>query len=82
MATLSRLKVDQVVYSVERVKMGNTTMSRGALYRVRITEIGEDWVMASKNGNPPRKYGLRAIKKWRVNEPKPIGATCGMPHYR
>jgi hypothetical protein len=82
MATLSRLTVGQVLYSVERVKMGNTSMRRGALYRVRITEICEDSVMASWNGNPPRRYGLRAIKKWRVNEPRPIGTTCGMPHYR
>ena len=81
MASISRLKPDQIVYSVERQKMGNTTISYGALYQVRILEVHEDHVIAFWNCNRPQKFYESSIKKWRVNEPKPKHTVMGIASY-
>lgn len=83
MATISRLKPDQVLYTVTRQKMGNTTISRGVLHRVVVKEIDPEgrYVVASKNGNTARKYYERDVARWKVNEPKPKGTIMGMPNY-
>ncbi len=59
MASLNRLKPDQVVYSDE--------------YEVRIIEVNieDKYVIASRNNNPAQKYYERAVKRWRVSKPKP-----------
>jgi hypothetical protein len=68
---IEKLRVGQVVYSVERRLMGNTTLSTVDVRKITITEIGPDnrWVMASCNGNVPRKYLERQTSKWRKKEP-------------
>lgn len=83
MATISKLEPEQVVYERRRQKMGDTTRSRTALYSIRIIEVDPDWhfVMASWNGNTPRKYREAVVKKWLVNKPEPKGTTHGMPYY-
>lgn len=83
MATISKLKPEQVVYERRRQKMGNTTVSRTALYSIRIIEVDPEgqFVMASWNGNIPRKYREADVKKWLVNKPEPKGVTHGMPNY-
>lgn len=70
MATLSRLKPGQAVYSVESQRMGNTTMRGQAIFRVVIKEVVADGVIASWNGNPARMFGLNAVKRWKVNKPE------------
>jgi hypothetical protein len=83
MATISKLVPGQVVYSIERQKMGNTTMSRNALYPVRIIEIDPEgkFVVASWNGNPARTYRQRQVTKWRVSKPEPKGSILGLRDY-
>lgn len=83
MATISKLKPEQVVYERRKQKMGNTTMSRVALYSIRITEVDPEgqFVMASWNGNTPRKYREADVKKWLVNKPEPKGSIAGMHNY-
>ncbi len=81
MASINRLKPGQIVYSVERVKMGNVKMSYGALYKVEIVEVHEDHVIASWNGNSPRKFGEASIKKWKVKQPKPKYRVLGIDSY-
>lgn len=73
MATISRLQPGQTVYTVERQKMGNTTVSYGALIEIHIVEVDPEglWVMASRRGRPARKYRESDAKKWRVSKPKP-----------
>lgn len=73
MATISKLKSEQVVYERRRQKMGNTTVSRTALYSIRIIEVDPEgqFVMAAWNGNIPRKYREADVKKWLVNKPAP-----------
>ncbi len=72
MATISRLKADQVLYTVTRRKMGNTTISMGVLHRVVVKELDPEgrFVVASWNGNTPRKYYERDVARWKVNMPK------------
>lgn len=71
MATLSKLAVGQTVYSVERRRMGNTTIVREAAFSVRIVSIDMEkrCVMASWNGNPPKRFSERHVTKWRLTEP-------------
>lgn len=68
---IAKLRPGQVVYSVERRGLGNTTMKTTSVFKVRIVEIDPlgQWVTASWNGNPPRKYYNRVVSKWREKEP-------------
>lgn len=72
MAAISRIKPNQVLYSVERRKMGNTTLSETVVYQVLVNEVDPDgqFVIASHNGNPARRYSERAVAKWKVNKPE------------
>ena len=71
MATLNKLVVGQIVYSVQRRRMGNTTLSREAVFPVRIVSIDLEkrCVTASWNYNPPSRFGERHVNKWRLKEP-------------
>ena len=75
MVALSKVKAGEVYYSVERQKMGNTTIRRDVTFTIRVTEVVLDdagevqHVMASWNGNSARQFGPRSIQKWRVNKP-------------
>lgn len=68
---ITSLKVGQIVYTVERRKMGNTTMSTIDVRKITITEIDPEgrFVMATRNGSASRRYGQRLVDKWRVKEP-------------
>ncbi len=83
MATIRNLKPDQVLYTVTRQKMGNTTISRGVLHHVVVKEVDPEgrFVMATWNSNPVRKYFERDVARWKVNQPQPKSTTMGMPNY-
>jgi hypothetical protein len=84
MASINNLKVGQILWQIKRVKCGNTTMTTNCLYTVKVVEIAEDKqsIMASWNGNPPRKYHLKDVKKLKVNKPEPKRTNLfGMPIY-
>lgn len=83
MAAISRLKPDQVVYSVVRRKMGNTKIMKGDLFTVKIFEVNieEGWVIASHNGNPRQKYWEGSFKNWKVKKPEPKCQVMGMNSY-
>jgi hypothetical protein len=83
MAKISRMEPGQELYEVRRQKMGNTTVSRGVLFRIRIIEVDPEgrWVLASWNSNPVCKYRQRDADAWRVSKPKPKGVIGGMPCY-
>jgi len=83
MATISKLVVGQTLYSVESTRMGNTTMSRKALYHVVVKEIDPagNWILASWNGNPPRKFYEASVRKLKVKKPEPKNSVLGMPSY-
>ena len=83
MASINRLKPGQVVYEIRRQRMGNTTVSCGNLYKVKIIEVNKEkgYVIASWNSNIPEKFTERDIKHWRVSEPKPKKTIFGTDSY-
>jgi hypothetical protein len=76
---IEKLLPGQVVYSVERRKMGNTTMKTTSVFKVRIVEIDPEkqWVLASWNGNTPSKFYRRTVGKWREKKPVMIIGNFG-----
>lgn len=80
MASIHRLKVDQVLWSVEKER---SSLGKKALFPVRIKEINldEGWVVASWNSNPPCRFYGNSINKWRVNKPQPKRTVMGLPSY-
>ena len=72
MATLERLKVGQVVYSVEKRRLGHTLISRDAVFRVVIKDINpvKRAVFASWNSNPALWYYESQVKRWKIKEPQ------------
>jgi hypothetical protein len=72
MAAISRIKPKQVLFTVTRQKMGNTTLSCDVVHRVAVTEVDPSgqFVMASWNGNPVQKFSALRVSKWKVSEPK------------
>lgn len=77
MASISKLKPEQICFTVTRHNMGNTTMSTISVHKVRIKEVHEDHVVASWNGNTARKYYDRDVAKWKVSEPVTISSAMG-----
>lgn len=83
MAKIEKLTVGQTLYELRRQKMGNTTVSRTACYEVKVREIAEDKrsIMASWNGNPPRRYNVRDVAKLKVKKPEKKGERYGLPTF-
>jgi len=83
MASISKLVPGQILYSLERQRMGNTMVSRTALYTVKVESIAEDKqsIMASWNSNPAREYLEFQVKKLRVKRPEPKRMILGFPSY-
>lgn len=72
MAKISKLKIGQVIYDKHKYKMGNTTLSGWGVWNVFVKEIDPEFnfIIASWNGNPPRKMYQYEVDKYRVKEPK------------
>ena len=83
MATIKNLEVGQVLWHVMRQRCGNTRITRGALLPVEVVSIAEDGlsIMASWNGNRPRRYRENDVAKLRVNKPQPKGRIFDMNSY-
>jgi hypothetical protein len=77
---IEKLQPGQVVYSVERRKMGNTKLSTVGVFNVSIKEIDPEkrWVVASWNGNSPQKFYAKSVIKWRAGKPVLISSFGGM----
>ncbi|MGB3251653.1 hypothetical protein [Buttiauxella gaviniae] len=66
---IAALSSGQLVYSVDKTTMGNTSLKTISVYPVTVTEVRETSVMASWNGNAPRRFSEAAVKKWKVEKP-------------
>jgi hypothetical protein len=66
------VKVGDVLWDKQRQKMGNTTMSRDAIFSVRVESINyaHGTAIASWNGNPARWYHRSGIERLYRNKPK------------
>jgi hypothetical protein len=77
MATLSRIKPGQILWSVTRGNMGNTTVRTSHLYEVRVIDVHDDFAIVSWNGNPPQRYYSGHIAKLRTKKPVMITSAIG-----
>jgi hypothetical protein len=75
---INNLKPGMTVYSVERRKMGNTTISTVAVYPVKIVSLDEDRnvVVAIKYCREGRYY-RNSWSTWRKNKPMLIRCPLG-----
>lgn len=83
MAVLSKLKPGMIVYSVQRQRMGNTTMSRGCLFNVEIISVDheDESVVASWNSNKPQRFFKNSWSKWKIKKPVAKREKFGLPDY-
>lgn len=57
--------------------MGNTTIKTVTLHSVVIHEVHDNHVIASWNGNSPRRFGETAISCWKKDKPLLIRDRSG-----
>ncbi|EMY1073305.1 hypothetical protein AAIE55_004087 [Salmonella enterica] len=66
---ISQLEVGMSVWSVSRVNMGNTTIKTVVVHPVVIVEVHDNHVIATWNGNAPRRFGESVVKGWKKEKP-------------
>ena len=66
---ISQLEVGMSVWSVSRVNMGNTTLKTVVVHPVLIVEVHANHVIATWNGNAPRRFGESVVKGWKKEKP-------------
>lgn len=74
-----RIKPGMTLYSVERGRMGNTTIKTTRIYHAQIVSIDAEkrCAMVSWNGNPAVRYHEGRLKKLREKKPVLIKNICG-----
>ncbi len=72
MANIENLTIGQVLYTVTRRKMGNTTIKENAVHAVVVKEIDlqKRRVLASWNSNTPRWFYGADVTKWKIKKPE------------
>ena len=76
MPRISNIKPGQVLWSLSRRQMGNTTMRTLSAHRITVTEVHEvheDHVI----GHGGRRYSAREVSRWKVNEPITVNSLTG-----
>jgi hypothetical protein len=71
MAQIKNLTIGQKLWDKHKYKMGNTTMRTWGVWDVIVKEIDPQhrFIIASWNGNPPRKMYGREVGKLKIKEP-------------
>lgn len=79
MATISKLKVGQVLYTVTRSRAGNTMLSTVHVHEVKVEEIDPEgrFVVARWNYNRPEKYLAHDVSTWKVSKPITVPSIFG-----
>lgn len=77
---LEKLQSGRAYYTVERRKMGNTTMSCDAVYMVRVIVIHTDGATVSWNSNRHEHWSPRRLAKLREHPPEWIRNPPQPPH--
>lgn len=83
MATLANLKPGQVLYEVVSHRMGNTMCRTQSLYEIKVIEVNvaEGWVLATWNGNKPKRCLDYHVRRWKVNKPERRESFMGSVRY-
>lgn len=79
MAQIKKLKVGQVLYTVTRSRLGNTTLRTVHVHEVVVKEIDPEgkFVIASWNHNRAEKYWAGDVGTWKVSKPVTIDGIFG-----
>ena len=80
MAAFKNIKPGQILFTVSRHRMGNTTASTISVHRVSVVSVDEEaqTVTASWNGNRARVYFRGEYSAWKVSEPVTVPTWGGM----
>ncbi len=80
MAAFKNIKPGQILFTVSRHRMGNTTASTVAVHKVSVESVDEETqtVIASWNSNKSRKYYPSEYSKWKVREPVTVPTWGGL----
>jgi hypothetical protein len=70
MVAFTSVKAGDVLWEGHRTRSGQSRMSRMSWYQVQIISVHSDHVMASWNTNPPRRYPISSVKRWRRTKPE------------
>ena len=72
MPKFDTIKEGEILLDCHRTRMGNTTMSEWSLFKVKVISIDpvERTAMCSWNGNKPRRFDERELKRLVRKEPK------------
>lgn len=72
---IENLTPGQIVYSISRGKMGNTTVSEVRIHPVRVisVDLERQSVCASWNHNQPATWHKKTWSKWRSEPPVLVG---------
>ena len=79
MTKFEKLQPGMVVFDVGTQKLGNTSSSTVAVWRVRIIAVNrdEETVLASWNGNTPTLFDKYQWQRWRLSEPVLVRSGFG-----
>ena len=72
---IDALKPGMTVFDVHKAKAGNTSLRRWGVWTVTIVSVEgmSGTVFASWNGNPPRRFYEKSIRKWKKEAPHMVG---------
>lgn len=72
MAKISKLQIGQILYDKHKYKMGSTNIMTWGLWTVKVLEIDPEFkfIVASWNGNSPRKMYWSAVDKLKIKKPE------------
>ena len=79
MASMKKIKVGQVLYTVSSGRAGNTMLRTVHVHEVKIEEIDPEgrFVVARWNYNRPEKYWPRDVAGWKVSKPVTVSGIFG-----
>lgn len=63
------IEISQYANWDSRVNMGNTTLKTVVVHPVVIVEVHDNHVIATWNGNAPRRFGESVVKGWKKEKP-------------
>lgn len=79
MASIKKLKVGQVLYTVSKSRAGNTMLRTVNVHEVKVEEIDPEghYVIARWNYNRPEKYRAGDVSTWKISKPITVPSVFG-----
>lgn len=79
MANIKKLVPNQVLYTITRSRMGNTTIKTVSVHPIKVKSIdlAKLTVVASFNGGSDRTYSELRVKSWKIKKPTLVRLSTG-----